>query len=444
MFGRLSNRLSSQWQEGCSRQDDARSVTPFRSTAEALNLVLDVVDMLAYAIDNPPKCTMILISGDRDFAYALSVLRLRRYRVVLVTLSNAHASLTSQASLTFDWNRDVIAPLDPSRSPSNRNKSNKNLYERRSSFDDGFNTNPSFARASNWSPEMEENILDRHDTVGMTNYVRAQMQHGRRNYSPPTNPNGQSNYPFPTTTNGRMDRTPRSWAAPLPEVTPSPRQTRSSALPPSDKPYFNSSKVNDGLSSPFKGDRKEADKTRPWVESCPTTPVNLPMNTAETSSSTLLEGFFGTPVAEVERSVSGPTFYTPSPQPSVEPPPMQHLHSTSGLSGGVNLSAQASQEKTNQQSNTPPTPGPKHKPLWAPPALWPLVLILRSHRVKGSFIPLRSQIAVELSKKPIIYKNAGVTKFSQYLELAVKEGLVEIGGANGTEWIRLVPKWYGA
>jgi len=295
---------------------------------------------------------------------------------------------------------------------------------------------------------MEENILDRHDTVGMTNYVRAQMQHSPRNYSPPTNPNGQSGYQFPTTTNGKMNRTPRSSAAPLPELLLSPGQTRSSAiLPPGDKTYFNSSTVNDGLLSPFKGFRKEADnalhssniagtQAKPWVDSGSTNPTNA----SDTSSSTLLvdkPGFFGSSVAEAQHPVSRPTFYTPSPQPSVEPPPMEHLRSTSGLSGGVNL-----QEKNNQQTNIPPTTDPKHKPLCVPPALWPLVEILRSYRMKGNFIPLRTLIAVDLSKKPVVYKNAGVTKFSQYVGLALKEGLVEIGGANGTEWIRLVPKWH--
>jgi len=123
---------------------------------------------------------------------------------------------------------------------------------------------------------------------------------------------------------------------------------------------------------------------------------------------------------------------------------MEHLRSTSGLSGGVNLSSQASQEKNNQQTNTPPTTDPEYKSLCVPPTLWPLVEILRSYRMKGNFKPLRTLIAVDLSKKPVIYKNAGVTKFSQYVGLALKEGLVELGGANGTEWIRLMPKWYGA
>ena len=72
--------------------------------------------MLAYAIDNSPPSTIVLISGDRDFAYALSVLRLRRYRVVLITLPSAHASLVSQATLHFDWALDVLRPQsEPAR-----------------------------------------------------------------------------------------------------------------------------------------------------------------------------------------------------------------------------------------------------------------------------------------------------------------------------------------
>ena len=63
--------------------------------------------MLAYAIDNPAPATIILISGDRDFAYAFSILRLRQYQVVLVAPSNAHTSLTSRASVCMEWASEV-------------------------------------------------------------------------------------------------------------------------------------------------------------------------------------------------------------------------------------------------------------------------------------------------------------------------------------------------
>ena len=72
--------------------------------------------MLAHAINNPAPSTTILISGNRDFAYALSILRLRNYRIVLITLSNAYPSLRAQGSICFDWISDVLGPVDLSSS----------------------------------------------------------------------------------------------------------------------------------------------------------------------------------------------------------------------------------------------------------------------------------------------------------------------------------------
>ncbi|KAJ7597846.1 NYN domain-containing protein [Mycena floridula] len=72
-----------------------------------------MVDMLAHAIDNPGPYTFILISGDRDFAYAAAILRLRQYRVVVIspTLHCVHASLKSQASLCLDWTIDIMSKI---------------------------------------------------------------------------------------------------------------------------------------------------------------------------------------------------------------------------------------------------------------------------------------------------------------------------------------------
>ncbi|KAF9560211.1 hypothetical protein CPC08DRAFT_491220 [Agrocybe pediades] len=75
--------------------------------------------MLAHAIDNPAPSTVMIITGDRDFAYAMSILRLRSYRVILITLANAHPSLTAQASFWFDWVTEI---LDPSAIPTVFNK----------------------------------------------------------------------------------------------------------------------------------------------------------------------------------------------------------------------------------------------------------------------------------------------------------------------------------
>lgn len=64
--------------------------------------------MLAFAIDHPAPATVILITNDRDFVYAVSVLRLRRYRVILIARPLASISLRSQASVWLDWNVEIL------------------------------------------------------------------------------------------------------------------------------------------------------------------------------------------------------------------------------------------------------------------------------------------------------------------------------------------------
>lgn len=71
---------------------------------------------MAYAIDNPAPATIILISGDRDFVYAVSILCLRRYRLVLLAPSVAHGSLKAQASVVYAWPGDVLS--EPKLNPS--------------------------------------------------------------------------------------------------------------------------------------------------------------------------------------------------------------------------------------------------------------------------------------------------------------------------------------
>ncbi|KAG2061459.1 hypothetical protein BDR06DRAFT_946888 [Suillus hirtellus] len=69
-----------------------------------------LVDMITFAVDNPSPATVILIAGDRDYAYAISTLRLRQYNVVLVVppAPNIPQSLESQASVVVDWNFAIL------------------------------------------------------------------------------------------------------------------------------------------------------------------------------------------------------------------------------------------------------------------------------------------------------------------------------------------------
>jgi len=73
---------------------------------------------MAFIKDNPPPATIILISGDRDFAYLLSTIRWRKYNVVLISNSfMTHESLTAQASVTYDWQCDILKVRPLSKPP---------------------------------------------------------------------------------------------------------------------------------------------------------------------------------------------------------------------------------------------------------------------------------------------------------------------------------------
>ncbi|KAL1717294.1 hypothetical protein EV715DRAFT_274352 [Schizophyllum commune] len=65
---------------------------------------------MAYAIDHPSPATIILITGDRDFAYAVSLLRRRRYNVVLIchAYPGPHKSLLWQVGQRIDWNTEIL------------------------------------------------------------------------------------------------------------------------------------------------------------------------------------------------------------------------------------------------------------------------------------------------------------------------------------------------
>jgi len=82
------------------------------------------VDMMVNVMDNPAPGTVILITGDRDFAYAASILRMRRYHVVVIAPLNHHARIRCQASIVLDWDTDILSRTNvditdiPSHAPS--------------------------------------------------------------------------------------------------------------------------------------------------------------------------------------------------------------------------------------------------------------------------------------------------------------------------------------
>lgn len=75
--------------------------------------------MFTFAFDNPSPATIVIITGDRDFAYAAATLKLRGYEIIVIAPSNiAHSSLKMQAGRLYDWQRDVAGVLKSETVPS--------------------------------------------------------------------------------------------------------------------------------------------------------------------------------------------------------------------------------------------------------------------------------------------------------------------------------------
>lgn len=79
-----------------------------------------------------------------------------------------------------------------------------------------------------------------------------------------------------------------------------------------------------------------------------------------------------------------------------------------------------------------------------PPAFKVLWQTLERYRSRGVSRPLRSKVALEITaQNSSAYKQAGVQRFGQYVDIAVRTGIVEIGGKEGEAWIALCPGWVG-
>ncbi|KAJ4791758.1 Meiosis arrest female protein 1 [Rhynchospora pubera] len=76
-----------------------------------------LVDMLFWAIDNPPPANYLLISGDRDFCNALHKLSMRRYNVLLAHAPNVSQPLVAAARTVWHW-KSLVAGEPPLSGPS--------------------------------------------------------------------------------------------------------------------------------------------------------------------------------------------------------------------------------------------------------------------------------------------------------------------------------------
>jgi hypothetical protein len=408
------------------------------------------VDMLAHAIDNAAPSTIVLISGDRDFAYALSILRFRRYRVVLITLSNAHQSLRAQASASFDWVSEVLEPAIPTLSNQpispHRGKISPTAHDKFYSDSIGHNPSSSLFQESCHGKSAKnslEHMDDFRDKMRCSKISRAPSKHEAKHDSLPLNlerqlaaspkalndgPEAPARVLHSSVASSRIYpngsiRTQLATTACSSESNLSSRTTLTRTHP---LQALRNSRL---LESSYRLDllcqnlslNRECSHLSHQQES--TSPINATQRLLSVDRMAVDDNHPGSPLspsppADVTAKVMAPT-------PSLTPP----------------LSCAAVSTTSTQISPNPmqPTPSPV-----VPDKFKILVQCLKSHRSRGSLSPLRSIIGLEISQNGTTYRMAGVLKFSEYMEMAKKAGIVSLGGFGGAAWAELREPWYNA
>ena len=396
--------------------------------------------MLAHAIDNAAPSTIVLISGDRDFAYALSILRFRRYRIVLITHSNAHPSLRSQASFSFDWVSEVLEPVDPTLSNQP--------------------TSPPTRRGKMSSPPAHDKFHS--DSMG----------HNR------LNPSSSESYDerFANSVDFMSNFQDEKRCTEIPR-TPSKHGAKRDFLPPYLERQLAASSMalNIGLEVPARAVHSPVASCYTYPNGSTKTPLattacssesNFSSRTTQTQTR-LLQALRESRLMETSChpdvlcedliQESSPLSHQQGlPSPSVGRMTVGDIHPVSTQSPPANVTAKvtaptlslirpsstlrsATVSAIAQFSANPPQPTSSTA---VPDKFKILIRCLKTLRSRGNLRPLRCHISSEIAQNGTTYQLAGVSSFGEYLVMAEKAGIVELGGSEPTAWIALKAAWY--
>lgn len=344
---------------------------------------LRLVDMMAHAIDNPAPWTYVLISGDRDFAYAISVLGLRGYRVVLFSPSTAHISLKSQATTCLDWD-DVLKKLKSgsSRKPGQDSECppTSQSVPYNSSTEGPLRSRSPFRGRNSCCSDNGDFDLDNGD-VDIINYLKARRSRRRLSMSSNGSQSMVSEFCQDTTTH-----TAYFSAREEPVFCPPPASVAKTGY-------------NTGSSS--------------------SSSAHASQQTGRTASIPVDPSWANPPRLPSETPNSLPTT-TPIIKPNTGHSPKLHPSSPSNPAGPTQLPT-----ITSSLSKSP-----------VPEVFQPLVRLLREYQARGFGRPSKTALAEKLDQTRI-YSQAKVDKFGQYIALAERCRIVTQSG----DWITLRPEW---
>jgi NYN domain len=449
------------------------------------------VDMLAHAIDNAAPTTIVLISGDRDFAYALSILRFRGYRIVLITLSNAHQSLRAQASISFDWVSEVLEPADPtlSKQPTSNpprrgkmssppshdkfyadsrdNKPSSSVFQE--PYNEKFGNSVEFMNNFQDETRRRENSRTpskhdaKHDSLPL--YLERQLAAASMAlsngleapaivvHSPHTYPNRSIRTPLDTTLAAcssdlesnfasRTIQTQTRLLGLLQTLQDSPLETSYHPDAPSEnpQPIHESSLLlsrQQGSPSLNNATRHLSSVDRMAIDDSP--PANITASTPSLipPSPTLSSD----PVSAITENALQPT-----PFPVVADKYkflVQCLKSHRRPRGSLSLLRSKLGLEVDEDGTTYRVNRRRHiSSIIVPDKFKILIRCLKSHRSRGNLYPLRRKISSEIAQNGTTYLLAGVSTFGEYVMMAEKAGIVELGGTASAAWIALKAPWY--
>ena len=437
------------------------------------------MDMLAYAIDNQAPSTIVLISGDRDFAYGLAMLRLRRYRVVLITLSNAHPSLRAQASLCFDWISDVLEPVVPtlSHQPIPLPYGKTSSPPAHGKFDLESNGHDPSRYPSQESYDEKSNGVELmnyfQDAKGRTEISRTPLKHDARHYFLPPDLDQSKRQPTvssvasSTLCNG-PETSARVMCSPVTTschtylnsasgmetpVTMSSRNSNSSKPPLAPNTSFGSAPKLGSYGSVVPSRFSALGTLRGSANLAQNDVVRVPERVPEPdlrgSSALSQQSAYNAKPQSVlnfgqmnvnEDHGSDAAHLDICPPPNITSPSSACVPSFVPLSSLNNATASSfAQSSVEAASPLQPPPCPL-----VPDKFKILVRCLQAHRSQGRIRLLRSKIAMEIACNGTTYRQAGVLRFSHYVAIAAELGIVELGGSGLVAWIALKEPWYNA
>ncbi|KAJ6455792.1 NYN domain-containing protein [Mycena sanguinolenta] len=369
-----------------------------------------MVDMLAYAMDHPAPATLILISGDRDFAYAVSILRLRRYDVVVISLPlpGAHISLKSQASVYLDWNAEVLGYT--SSQPEGRADSP-------SAVRNPFNSQSPGAHRTSHLPTpgtpfiKDVKLPPKHDATAVSGLNRSASY-----FEDPFSPKVTSPQVVAPSVPTPASAPEPPFKAPGLRERPEVVAGRTYAGKPSQEPEENNVEtVTTLVQSAYTPSFRQVLENNGDVNATP-------------SQSTLTAA---PPVC------SSAAVEVPQPTPPPEPcsPPVTFAGCATAAGSAIDVTIPPGRN-TNDEARSLEL---------VPPIYQTLVDALRQCRTKGIDRPSRSVIAVDIvAKDKKVFERAGVKKFREFTALAEKDKIITLGGTQASAWISLHPDWHSS